>query len=195
MITFARIVMISASWILIAQHCSSQTDSTTWVCSADIGFFPTAYFLDAGWYPTCSVRGGIGTGNSTFSAHVFVDYYSFRLSETGGNHWYLERGAQRQDIAVYPAIRLFRFFFVGLGLFATRSDHVTITSFSGQSPWGGGDARGIRLFYIVGLGWDLRVSDNVRLPFGIYYRNTGYYPSYSSYPMLAIRAGISVQLH
>ena len=158
---------------------------------ADAGLFPTANGVGVGWYPSYSVRAAIGRRSSTLSTYVFIDYYDFNLSEAGGLHEYIEKSAKRHDVAVYPALSLYRIFFIGAGILYTHSDHVTITSNFGDSPWTGGDIRGIRLFCTVGLTWDIQLTENITLPFGLYYRNPSYYAV--NVP-LAIRAGVTVRI-
>jgi hypothetical protein len=158
---------------------------------ADAGLFPAANSVGVGWYPSYSVRAAIGKRSSILSTYLFIDYYDFRLSQAGGMHEYIENGAKRQDIAVYPAISLYRIFFIGAGFLYTHSDHVTITSIFGDSPWTGGDIRGIRLFCTAGLTWEIQLTEYITLPFGLYYRNPSYYAV--NVP-LAIRAGVTVRI-
>jgi hypothetical protein len=174
-----------------ANEIDSLANTPAWVMFADVGLFPTANRVGVGWYPSYSIRAAIGRRSSILSAYLFIDYYDFNLSQAGGLHEYIEKSANRQDIAVYPALSLYRIFFVGAGLLYTHSDHVTITSGFGDSPWTGGDITGIRLFCTVGLTWDVQLTDNITLPFGLYYRN----PSYNAdNVLLAIRAGVVVRI-
>ena len=174
-----------------ARQIDSLADTSAWVMFGDAGLFPAANRVGVGWYPSYTVRAAIGRRSSILSAYVFLDYYDFNLSEPGGLHSYIENSAKRQDIAVYPALSLFRFFFLGAGFFYTHSDHVTITSIFGKDPWVGGDVKGFRLFCTIGLTWDIQLTENITLPFGLYYRNPGYYAV--NVP-LAIRAGVTVRI-
>jgi hypothetical protein len=165
--------------------------TSAWVLFADAGLFPAANGEGVGWYPSYSVRAAIGRRSSILSTYLFLDYYDFNLSEAGGLHEYIENGAKRHDIAVYSALSLYRVFFIGAGFLYTHSDHVTITSILGDSPWTGGDINGIRLFCTVGLTWDIQLTENITLPFGLYYRNPSYYAV--NVP-IAIRAGMTVRI-
>lgn len=183
--------LIYSADISHAQEAGSQSDSTAWVMFSDAGLFPAANNVGVGWYPSYSVRAAIGRRSSTLSTYVFIDYYDFNLSEAGGLHEYIKKSARRHDIAVYPAFSLYRILFIGAGILYTHSDHVTITSNSGNSPWTGGDIKGIRLFCTVGLTWDIQLTENITLPFGLYYRNPS---DYSVNVPLAIRAGVTVRI-
>jgi hypothetical protein len=125
------------------------------------------------------------------SGYLFVDYYSFGLSEAGGLHEYLGDNAGRRDVAVYPAVWIYRLIFVGAGIFSTHSDHVRITSSQGIDSWSGGDTNGLRLFGTIGFTWDIRLSKNITVPVGFYYRNPGYY---AGNVLLAIRAGFKLEI-
>jgi hypothetical protein len=187
---FSLLGFIFSTDISLAQRINSQADSTAWIMSVDAGLFPAANRVGVGWYPSYSVRAGVGRGDSDFTGFVFVDYYLFKLSEPGGLHSYLEQNATRYDIAVYPAIRIYRILFLGAGFYNTRSDHVTITSIHGVDPWSGGDIKGFRLFCTIGITWDIHLSNNITVPIGIYCRNPGYY---ADNVLLAFRAGVDVR--
>jgi hypothetical protein len=174
-----------------ASQIDSLTNTAAWIMFADGGLFPTANGIGVGWYPTYSVRAAIGRRNLILSAYVFLDYYDFSLSEAGGLHSYIETRAKRHDIAVYPALSLCRVFFLGAGVLYTHSDHVTITSIPGESPWVGGDVKGFRLFCTIGLTWDIQLTENVTMPFGLYYRNPSYY---AGNVLLAVRGGVTIRI-
>ena len=190
--TLLSLATILSTDISLARQTGSQADTTTWVVFGDAGLFPTAGRVGVGWYPSYTARAGVGRCGSTVSAYLFIDYYGFKLSEPGGLHSYIEQGAKRHDIAVYPALSLFRLLFFGAGFFYTQSDHVTITSLGARrDPWIGGDIKGFRLFCTIGLTWDFQLTDRIKVPFGLYYRNPGY--SAESVP-LAVRAGVTVSI-
>ena len=176
---------------LFAQYGDSSVDPISWRTVVDAGLFPAANRVGVGWYPVYSVRAGMGRGNSTLSAYVFLDYYSFGLSEPGGLHSYIPQTAKRYDIAVYPAIWISRILFLGAGAFNTHSDPVDITSIHGVDPWPGGGTRGWRWVGTIGLTWDFRLTSSTTVPLGIYYRNPGYHADNA---LLAVRAGINVRI-
>ena len=158
---------------------------------ADVGVFPTANRVGVGWYPSYSIRAGIGVGTSTISGWLFVDCYSFGLSEPGGLHSYLGSGAARRDLAIYPGVWIYHVLFLGVGMFTTHSDHVLITSMQGIDPWTGGDVNGVRLFGTIGLTWDFKLLQRLSVPVGIYFRNSGYA---ADNVLIGIRTGLDYQL-
>jgi hypothetical protein len=189
--TFLLLVTTCSGGFSRANQSDSLANTPAWVVFADAGLFPTANRTGVGWYPSYSIRAAIGRRSSILSTYLFLDYNEFSLSEAGGLHSYIETSAKRQDIAIYPALSLYRVFFLGAGFLHTHADHVTITSIFGDSPWLGGDVKGFRLFCTVGLTWDIQLTENITLPFGLYYRNPSYY---ADNVLLAIRAGMTVRI-
>jgi hypothetical protein len=183
-------VLICAPSISVGHHLSAKSDSTVYVATVDAGLFPAANRVGVGWYPSYSIRAGVGSGNSQLTGFLFVDYYWFKLSEPGGLHSFLDQSARRNDIALYPAVWIYRIFFVGAGLYSTHSDNVSITSIHGTDPWTGGNITGIRLLFTVGLTWDFHLTNEMTVPIGIYYRNPGYD---ADNVLLAFRAGFAIR--
>ena len=190
-----RLVLLTVT-ALTANVCfagepSAAGDSTAYRLAVDAGFYPTQGHVGVGWYPSYTVRLSAGQYSRLLSWHFCIDYYDFNLSESGGMYGFVEQGAVRRDIAVYPAVTVFRFLFVGAGAFYTHSDHVTTTSIFGRQPWNGGDVEGLRYFVTIGLMWDFQITDRISIPVGLYYRN----PNYNSDTTpLAFRVGLSAAL-
>jgi hypothetical protein len=184
------ISMLTANVCFAGDH-SALGDSTTSCIAVDAGFYPTQGHVGVGWYPSYAVRISAGQYNSVLSWYVCIDYYDFKLSESGGLYGFVEQGALRRDIAVYPAVTLYRFLFVGVGAFYTHSDHVTTTSIFGRQTWNGGDVEGLRYFLTIGLMWDFQITGRISIPVGLHYRN----PSYNSDTTpLAFRVGVSASI-
>ncbi len=174
---------------LLSQQLSLRSELGNWLVLADAGAFPFAGRVGVGWYPSYSLRVGAGHGTESFAAYAFAGYDSFGLSQAGGLHEYLDQNARRGDFTFYPAVWIHRIVFIGAGAFLTHSDHVRITSLQGVSSWTGGDARGIRGFFTVGLTWEFKLTKHVNVPVGMYVRNSGYY---ADKLLLAFRCGVNL---
>jgi hypothetical protein len=173
---------------------SLRSDTLTSAVFIDAGIYPFTNEDAVGWQSSYTIRAGVArVGSSALSLYGFIEYYNYSLS--GG---YFEKGTKRDDIAIYPAISLLRLFFLGAGVCYSHTNPVTRLSVYGGKKYDDyghflGDPGGYRgfVFFIVGLKWEIPLTENISIPIGLYTRNPDY--SAQSFPV-ALRAGVLIRM-
>lgn len=161
----------------------------------DAGLYPFGFLSSerTGWYPTYSLRAGFGLPVvASVIIYTHLDYYRFHMSSVG-NSSFLPKSARREDIALYAGVVAGNVIEVGCGVYHTVSDKVTmIYYFPTESfPWTNSGWSAYRFFFTFGFLHEFRLSSDLFLPVGLYYRDAGY--GSGTGPFL-VRVGLGMKL-
>lgn len=173
---------------------SSESDQNipAYEMNFDAGYYPFRNDVGVGWQPLYSFRVGAGKLLSEeVVLHLFTEYYSHKLSFSGGTYGFSPQSTKRYDIALYGVITFFKYFDAGIGAYYSKSDNV-VTVYPGSTrppeSWMGGGVSKFSFFFTAGGKYEIPLGSQLNLPIGIYYRDPGY--NSSSTPIL-IRIGIA----
>lgn len=158
----------------------------------DAGYYPLRSDFSGGWEPLYSLRLGVGKFfDEGISLHLFVDYYYHKLGFSGGMSGFSPQSAKRHDIALYGIFTLFNFLDAGIGTYYSKSDDVTIVYPANTfppEPWKFGGVSKFDFFFTLGAKYEIPLGNELYLPVGIYFRDSGYGSSLT--PWL-LRAGVA----
>jgi hypothetical protein len=160
----------------------------------DVGFSSPGSDAAGRWRQKLALRAGIRRMlTKTLTAAVYFDYYDHIAIQ--GDHLAPERlsppSPRRSDIALYAGLSLFRVVFVGAGSYYTKSDAAVFLSPGGSSPYPDSGLSEFRFFYIVGLTYDIRITDALFLPVGLYYRNS--YSTNNTFGSVSLKVGAGIE--
>jgi hypothetical protein len=177
--------LVFLSMILLGSVARSQVDSTslsaTWHLTIGVGLraFPGTfndYFGLADWKPQPSVRIGIGKEiHHLLSVEAFLEYRGYSSTTRYGDMfpWIFARSFSRTEFAVYTSLTTLGILEAGIGgiaqsheeivYYETINDH-TLSDTPHRQP----AASRLKLFYLVGLKYDIPLGTRYYAPVGIY---------------------------
>jgi hypothetical protein len=173
---------------------SSCSSYLFWV---DGGKYPFSRDSHTGdFLPRYNLRLGVGKSVDFLQLSSFAEWTYYKLDPLDV---LLPSGARRNDITLYGAVSAFQVFFFGLGAYYTHQDNITEPNWS----WSAVTERGVRsyvhIYYLIGLGYQIGISNSISLPIGLYYRNDDFprqeHWAYSTWnEKLSLRLGIVYKL-
>ncbi len=140
----------------------------------EFGLFPLRG--EQNWKPTYSIRTGIRTRLShRISLCGYVDYYMYSLGIPGGTYGFSPYPANRQDVALYAALLFSEFLEFGFGAYYSRSDKIYEVESGVRTALSSvNSATSVHPFMMIGFQYEVRLSDRLLVPIGLYYRGTDY---------------------
>ena len=172
-------------------HSTDSTQSATLIPNqpnvilVDAGFYFAGFDSQQGWGTPYAFRAGFGTPISKLSMlYCFVDYYEYHIA--GG---LLPSSAQRHDIATYLSLCVVHKAVIGVGLYYTKPDPVYQYDLGNSTTWESGRSS-IKLFFIMGATYEIKIVDGLFLPVGLYFRSS-YHDRVASF---IFRTGFGIKL-
>jgi hypothetical protein len=136
----------------------------------DGGFYPFRALHSGGFQPSFNLRLGVGRSFSTADMYAFLEFTRRNFdppdelfSTTSSHNGY--------DIAAYAAGTIFRTIFLGAGAYFTHQDNVVTRDWLSNATHESGIRSHLGLYYLVGLQYQIQISQQVSVPIGIYYRD------------------------
>ncbi len=175
---------------------NSAAENPNWEVTVDIGrlIFPRGFSV-TGWEQLYSTRAGVGCKILEYVwGHAYVEYRRYNSGLRWGDRsaQLFERDYPRSDVAFYFSVTALRWFQLGAGAIAQFHQDM---SYHWWNSYSGHDStkhtlrapRGLKLFFIGGVKYDIPLANNLYIPVGIFF------DSYSRfYP--AARIGIAKRL-
>jgi hypothetical protein len=169
----------------------SLSDPNSYQVWLDAGVYPFGGpFHNGDFYPTSNIRLGVGKSFHMYQLYCFIEFTSHKYDTPDALvPPYLSSG-KRNDIAVYAMGTISRFLYLGCGVYYTHQDNIIGHDQFGNIISESGDISHLRLYYVIGLGNQIAVSNSISLSIGLYYRNQEYSEFTSSIHIISLRLGI-----
>lgn len=173
------IVSVIATNVLYPQEIQGQqiSDSSSqcnsYLLWIDGGFRPIEGNTYSGEFdPIYNVRMGIGKQYKTYQFYGFLELTHYKFYQADALFGPFETSDKRRDIALYGVGRFYRFVSLGFGLHYTREDNIILYDRPYRIISQSGVHNYLGFYYLVGLGYPLRISKSISLPVGLYFRST-----------------------
>jgi hypothetical protein len=143
----------------------------------DGGVYPRLPSEAGAFEPVNSIRIGAGKQFSIYGIYGFLELTNYTFE----NHYGLSALAtsnRRYDMAIYGVGSFLQIFYVGIGAHYTHQDNIVIQwihGYENNATVESGPRTYLGFYYLIGLGYPIRIFDGVSLPIGLYYRTTREY--------------------
>ncbi|MDE3058256.1 MAG: hypothetical protein KGJ59_09905 [Bacteroidota bacterium] len=155
-----------------AHSLSNRSSYQIWV---DGGNYPLLLTSHTGDYlPTFNARLGFGKSFRDIQLLAFAEWTSYKFDPSDALSPPFESGGKGYDVALYGATSIYRIFSFGLGGYYTHQDNVLEKDWSGNILFEKGVRSYVRLYYMIGVGYQIGILNSISLPIGLYYRNHDY---------------------
>jgi hypothetical protein len=163
---------LQAQEIQPVANSDSISNCSSYLFWVDGGKYPLLGNSHTGdFLPKYNMRLGIGKPFHFLQLFGFAEWTHYKFDPLDV---LLPSGARRNDIALYGAVSAFQVFFFGLGAYYTHQDNITEPNWS----WSAVTERGVRsyvhIYYLIGLGYQIGISNSISLPIGLYTWNYDY---------------------
>ena len=175
---------IVISLLALCSVAHSQVDSTSpdhkWRCDIEMGKQAPGTFNDffglAEWEQRYSIRAGIGKGiYDHLLVEAFLEHRRYASTTLYGDNfpWHFVRSYTRSEVALYTSLTALGFLQAGIGAIAQWHEEIvyyettyehTISDIPRMQP----AAQRFKLFYTVGLKYDISMGARFSIPIGIY---------------------------
>ena len=164
----------------VADSLSSQGIYQLWL---DAGVYPQ--FPDNGRFvPINNIRIGAGKQFSFYGIYGFLELTNYTFENDYGQSANVTSN-KRYDMAFYGAGSLLQIFYAGIGVHYTHQDNIIVQWINlneNNATVESGPRSYLGFYYLIGLGYPIRIFDGISLPIGLYYRRTREY-NYDYTPM------------
>jgi len=141
--------------------------------------YPQTWFSSesGAFEPVNSIQIGAGRQYKIYGIYGFLELTNYTFE----NHYGLSENTtsdKRYDMAFYGFGSFEQFFFVGIGVHYTRQDNIIVQwlhGFENNVTLESGPRTYFGFYYLIGLGYPIRIFDGVSLPIGLYYRTSREY--------------------
>jgi hypothetical protein len=149
----------------------------------DAGVYPQ--FPDDGRFvPINNIRIGAGKQFSFYGIYGFLELTKYTFEDDYGQSANVSSN-KRSDIAFYGVGSLLQIFYVGIGAHYTHQDNIIvqwINLHENNATVESGPRSYFGFYYLIGLGYPIKIFDGISLPIGLYYRRAREY-NYDYTPM------------
>ncbi|MEW5799408.1 MAG: hypothetical protein AB1728_10435 [Bacteroidota bacterium] len=195
--------------VLLFGKLNGQEIDTSAAQNSFSNFTPYQLFIDGGidyfvetesgdFEPTYNLRLGVGKQFHYFPLYCFMEFTQYDYKVHTPLSPPSESSDQRYDIALYGMTTIVRIISLGIGIHYTHEDNVVLYDWSTSRVISqSGNRSYFGLYYLVGVGYPIRISDTISLPIGLDYHraeNTrnGRYVLDTEKTYVALHAGITL---
>lgn len=147
---------------------------------------------DGEFYALYNLRLGIGKQYNIYQISGFLELTQYKFQEPDLLFPPFESAKKRSDIACYGMATIYKVFSLGIGFHYTREGNIVLYDRPYRIISQTGDHSYIGVYYLLGLGYPIRIFHSISLPVGIYYRgarNNRYYRSDKQRTYVALQIG------
>ncbi len=177
---YSRVIALAT---LRAQEIQSVTNSDSisscssylfWIDGGKYPFLRNSHTGD--FLPKYNLRLGIGKPVYFLQLYGFAEWthYKFDPLDVLLPNEYASSSAARNDIALYGMISAFKIFSLGLGAYYTHQDNTIGHDYSGTMILETGVRSYVHIYYLIGLGSQIEISNSISFPIGLYFWNYDY---------------------
>ena len=169
----------------------SLSDRNSYQIWLDGGVYPSGgAFHNGDFYPTSNIRLGVGKSFHMYQLYCFIEFTSHKYDSPDALFPPFLSSGKRNDIAVYAMGSIYKFLYVGAGMYYSHQDNIIGHDQLGNIIYESGDISHLRLYYVIGIGYQIAISNSISLPVGLYYRNQEYSEFTSAIHIISLRLGI-----
>jgi hypothetical protein len=173
----------------------SLSDRNSYQVWLDAGVYPFGgAFHNGDFYPTSNIRLGVGKSFHMYQLYCFIEFTSHKYDPPDVNSLSSLSSGKRNDIAVYAMGSIHKILYVGAGMYYSHQDNIIGHDQFGNIISESGDLSHLRLYYLIGLGYQIAISNSISLPVGLYCRNQEYSEFSSAIHIISLRLGIMYTL-
>jgi hypothetical protein len=194
---------LQAQEIQPVANSDSISNCSSYLFWVDGGKYPFSRDSHTGdFLPRYNLRLGVGKSVDFLQLSSFAEWTYYKLDPQDiYAPFYNLSGSQskRYDIALYGTVSIFQIFSLGLGGYYTHQDNLIERNWSGTAVIESGIRSYVHIYYLIGLGYQIGISNSISLPIGLYYRNDDFprqeHWAYSTWnEKLSLRLGIVYKL-
>jgi len=149
----------------------SSSDCGSYLVWANAGL-PILFGTHTGdFIPNQNIRAGFGYGFQYYQVYGVIDWTSYKFDVPDALMPPFLSSGHRNDVTVYALGSLMHTVYGGIGMYYSHQDNVIGHDRSGNIIYQSGEKTHYGLFYCFGIGYRIRITDAVSLPYGFYYYN------------------------
>ena len=153
----------------------SLSDRNSYQIWLDAGVYPFGGpYHNGDFHPTSNIRLGAGKSFRLYQLYCFVEFTSHKYDPPETLSPPFLSSDNEYDIAVYAMGSIYKFLYVGAGMYYSHQDNIIGHDQLGNIIYESGDISHLRLYYLIGIGYQISISNSISLPVGLYYRDQEY---------------------